>query len=384
MSKLQAVLDASVQAGDVPFAVAMVGDKNGIKWSSGAGERSTGQAASTDTVFRIFSMTKAVGSTAAMILIDRGKLNPDTPVEDILPEFAKIRVLDGFDGDKPILRAPKTKATVRNLATHTSGFEYEFWNSDVTKYLAVTNHPTILSGLKSSRFYPMTIDPGTRWGYGIGSDWLGQVVEKIDGRRVDHYCREEIFVPLGMRDTAFEVSASMKPRLAAVSIRGEDGKFGPFELAPPSNPEFYGMGHSLYSTAPDYMNFLRMFLNRGEFSGKRLLKELSVEWMLADRLQGLNFRKMVTVAPAITADCDPFPGTRRTHSFGFFRLEEDIPGIRSAGSQGWAGVLNTHFWFDPQKDVAAVIMTQSLPFLEPRFANTYANFERAVYAMPRS
>jgi methyl acetate hydrolase len=172
MSKLQAVLDASAQAGDVPFAVAMVGDKNGIKWSGGAGERSPGQAASIDTVFRVFSMTKAVGSTAAMILIDRGKLNPDTPVEDILPEFAKIQVLDRFDGDKPILRAPKTKATVRNLATHTNGLEYEFWNSDVAKYLAVTSHPTILSGLKASLFYPMTTDPGTRWGYGIGIDWL--------------------------------------------------------------------------------------------------------------------------------------------------------------------------------------------------------------------
>jgi methyl acetate hydrolase len=139
------------------------------------------------------------------------------------------------------------------------------------------------------------------------------------------------------------------------------------------------MGHSLYSTASDYMNFLRMFLNRGEFGGKRLLKESSVEWMLADRLQGLNFRKMVTVTPPITADCGPFPRTRRPHSFGFFRLEEDVPGMRSAGSQGWAGVLNTHFWFDPRKDVAAVIMTQSLPFLERRFADTYTKFERAVY-----
>ena len=382
MSKLQSVLDASVQAGDVPFAVAIVGDKNGIKWSGGAGERSPGQEASIDTVFRVFSMTKAIGSTAAMILIDRGKLNPDAPVEDILPEFAKIQVLDRFDGDKPILRAPKTKATVRNLATHTSGLEYEFWNSDVAKYLAVTSRPAILSGLKTSLLYPMMADPGTRWAYGIGIDWLGQVVERIDGRRIDRYCREEIFAPLGMRDTAFEISASMKPRLATVFIRDEHGKFGPFELSPPSNPEFYGMGHSLYSTAPDYMNFLCMFLNRGEFSGKRLLKESSVEWMLADRLQGLNFRKMVTVTPAITADCDPFPGTRRTHSFGFFRLEEDIPGMRSAGSQGWAGVLNTHFWFDPRKDVAAVIMTQSLPFMEPRFADTYLKFERAVYAAP--
>jgi methyl acetate hydrolase len=138
MSKLQAVLDASVQAGDVPFAVAMVGDKNGIKWSGGAGERSTGQAASTDTVFRIFSMTKAVGSTAAMILIDRGKLNPDTPSRRHPPRVCENPSAGWLRRRQTDFARAKTKATVRNLATHTSGFEYEFWNSDVTKYLAVT------------------------------------------------------------------------------------------------------------------------------------------------------------------------------------------------------------------------------------------------------
>jgi len=380
MSTLQAVLDDAVRAGDVPFAVAMVGNKNGIKWSGGAGERSPGQAASTDTVFRIFSMTKAVGSTAAMLLIDRGKLNADTPVQDILPEFAKIQVLERFDGDKPVLRAPKSKATVRHLATHTSGLEYEFWNADVGKYLAVTGHPPILSGLKAALFYPMMTDPGTRWGYGMGIDWLGQVVEKIDGRRIDQFCREEIFTPLGMPDTDFEVSAGMKPRLAAIAARGEDGKFAPFDIAPPSHPEVYGMGHSLYSTAPDYMRFLRMFLNRGQLDGKRLMSESSIDWMLADRMNGLTFQKMVTAMPPVTADFDPYPGTRCTHSFGFFRVEKDIPGMRSAGSQAWAGVLNTHFWFDPKKDLAAVILTQSLPFVEPRFMDTYGKFERAVYA----
>jgi CubicO group peptidase (beta-lactamase class C family) len=118
--------------------------------------------------------------------------------------------------------------------------------------LAKTGHPTILSGLKMAMFYPMMTDPGTRWGYGPGIDWLGLMVEKIDGRRIDQFCREEIFEPLGMADTAFEVSDAMAKRLAAVKIRGEDGTFGPFEIAPPSKPEVYGMGHALYSTAPDY------------------------------------------------------------------------------------------------------------------------------------
>jgi methyl acetate hydrolase len=223
-------------------------------------------------------------------------------------------------------------------------------------------------------------DPGTRWGYGIGIDWLGQVVEKVDGRRIDQFCSEEIFEPLNMPDTGFEVSPAMKERLASVAARGEDGKLAPIDLAPPSQPEFYGMGHSLYSTAPDYMRFLRMFLNRGALDGKRVLSEAAVDRMLSDHMQGLTFEKMITAIPPVTADCDPFPDARRTHSFGFFHVEDDVPGMRSGGSQAWAGVLNTHFWFDPKKDVAALIMTQTLPFVEPRFTNTYGKFERAVYA----
>ena len=380
MTTKDTVLSRAVDRQDVPFVVGMVTNAKGRTYSGAFGDASAGLKASDDTVFRIFSMTKAIGSTAAMILVDRGKLNPETPVDEILPEFAKIQVLQGFDGDKPILRAPKTKATVRHLATHTSGLEYEFWNADVANYLAKTGHPSILSGLKSAMFYPMMTDPGTRWGYGPSIDWLGLVVEKVDGRRIDKFCREEIFGPLGMKDTAFEVSDAMAKRLAAVKIRGEDGKFGPFDIAPPPQPEVYGMGHALYGTAPDYIQFLRMFLNRGSLNGNRVLSEKAVDWMFGDRMNGLTFEKMITVTPAITADFDAFAGTRRTHSFGFFRNEADIPGRRSAGSQSWAGVLNTHFWLDPRKGIGAVIMTQSLPFVEPRYMQLYGDFETAVYA----
>jgi methyl acetate hydrolase len=380
MTAKDTLLSRAVDRQDVPFVVGMVANAAGPTYSGAFGDAAPGVRAAENTVFRIFSMTKAVGSTAAMLLIDRGKLDPDTPVQDILPEFAEIQVLERFDGDKPVLRAPKAKATARHLATHTSGLEYEFWNGDVANYLAKTGHPTILSGLKKAMFYPMMTDPGTRWGYGPSIDWLGLMVEKIDGRRIDQFCREEIFKPLGMTDTAFEVSDAMAKRLAAVKIRGEDGKFGPFEIAPPSKPEVYGMGHALYSTAPDYIKFLRMYLNRGTLNGSRILSEKGVDWMFADRMNGLTFEKMVTAVPAVTADFDPWPGTRRTHSFGFFRNEAEVPGRRSAGSLTWAGVLNTHFWLDPKKDVAAVIMTQSLPFVEPRYMQLYADYETAVYA----
>ena len=380
MSQLNDVIEQSVREQDVPFLVAMVGDKDGIKWSGVAGERAPGRKATEDTVFRIFSMTKAIGSTAAMILVDRGKLDPDMPVEAIIPEFNQLKVLEGFDGTTPRLRAPRAKATLRQLATHTSGLAYEFWNPDVPKYMQATDHPSILSGLKKSLFYPLVFDPGERWDYGIGIDWLGQVVEVVDGRKIDRFCREDIFDPLNMVDTRFEVEDHMASRLATVSSRGEDGKFSDFAIAPPSNPEFYGMGHALYSTAPDFMRFLRMYLNKGQLDGKRLLSEQTVQFLLSNHIGDLKVGMLKTVAPAITADAEFFPGRKKAHSLAFMRIEEDVPGMRSAGSQFWAGVLNTHCWFDPKKDVAAVLLTQSLPFVEPRFMDAYDRFERAVYA----
>ena len=379
MNELDRVIGQAVAQHDAPFLVAMVGNRDGATWSGASGQRSPGQAASLDTVFRIFSMTKAVGSMAAMILMDRGKLSPGTTVESILPEFSQIKLLDGFDAKGPVLRAPRVKATVRHLATHTSGFCYEFWNANMARYLQESGAPGILSGLISAMNYPLQFEPGERWGYGIGIDWLGRVVEKIDGRRVDQFCREEIFEPLGMTDTAFEVLPHMVARLAAVAMRGEDGTFGDFALAPPSNPEFYGMGHALYSTAPDYLRFLRMVLNQGALDGKRILSEAGLNAMLANQIGGLPIPCLKTTAPPITADVELFPGRKKSHSMAFMRFDEDVPGMRHAGSQGWAGVLNSHYWFDPKANLAGLIMTQSLPFVEPRFMSTYEKFEQATY-----
>jgi len=170
MTDLTSILRNAVDAGDVPFAVAMTANSNGVTYSGAAGDAVPGRAAAEDTAFRMFSMTKAVASVAAMILIDRGKLSLDTPVGDILPAWNDLQVLDGWDGDTPVMRPQKTVATIRHLMTHTSGLEYEFWNPDMPRYMQATGHPTVLSGLKVSLNYPLTFDPGTRWGYGISTE----------------------------------------------------------------------------------------------------------------------------------------------------------------------------------------------------------------------
>ena len=140
------------------------------------------------------------------------------------------------------------------------------------------------------------------------------------------------------------------------------------------------MGHALYSTAPDYMRFLRMFLNRGQLDGERILSEAGGGADAGQPDRRSAGRAADHGGAGASADVDLFPGIDKTHSLGFLRVEQDVPGMRGAGAQGWAGLCNTHFWFDPARDVAGVIMTQSLPFGEPRFMKVYAAFERAVYA----
>jgi methyl acetate hydrolase len=379
LAELDQILSTAVAEGHVPFLVAMTGSAAGVTWSGAAGEARTGVMAQADTVVRLFSMTKAVGSLAAMILMDRGLLRADTPVDEILPSWARKQVLEGFDGGVPRLRPARVKATVRQLATHTSGLAYETWDGDLLRYLQATGGATMLSGLRTALDHPLMFEPGTRWTYGTGIDWLGQVVEAVDGRRMDRFCREEIFEPLRMKDTRFEVDADMSPRLASVRIRDGSGCLVDFELAPPAKPDFYGMGHALYSTAPDYMRFLRMFMNRGQLEGRRILSEPGLAAMLANQIGGLTIPVMETTAPAVSANAEFFPGRHKSQSLAFQRLEEDVPGMRAAGSQFWAGVCNTHGWFDPAQDVIGLVMTQSLPFMDPRFVAVYENFERAVY-----
>ena len=127
------------------------------------------------------------------------------------------------------------------------------------------------------------------------------------------------------------------------------------------------------------MRFLRMYLNQGELDGERVLSQSAVQSMLANQIGSVAIPLLKTTAPPLTADAEFFPGRRKSQSMAFQRIDEDVPGMRSAGSQFWAGVCNTHYWFDPAENVAGVIMTQSLPFVEPRFMGVYEAFERGVY-----
>ena len=197
---IDGVLQAAVDGGVVPQVVAIAADRDGPIYEGAAGPRAVGESdpVTPDTQFRIASMTKMVATVAALQQVERGNLDLDAPVEQYRPEFADLQVLDGFDGDEPRLRPPATKATVRQLASHTSGLSYWFWNADMVHFEALTGTPNALSGKRGMFTLPLVGDPGTLYEYGINTDWLGLVVEAASGQALDAYFAEHILGPLGM------------------------------------------------------------------------------------------------------------------------------------------------------------------------------------------
>src|SRR5258706_7151598 len=184
-------------------------------------------------------MTKAMTGTAAMQLVEQEKLALDEPIGDVLPALKEVVVLEGFDADgKPHTRAPKRPITLRHLLTHTAGFGYEFWNADVVRYQQVKGLPPIISCQNATLKLALQFDPGDRWEYGINIDWVGKAVEAVSGRRLGTYLSENVFGPLGMTDTAFRITLSMRQRLAKIHQRGDDGTLAPTDLEIPQDPEF--------------------------------------------------------------------------------------------------------------------------------------------------
>mgnify|MGYP005849186589 CR=1 FL=1 len=382
VASISAALDRALAETGVPGAVAVVVTRDGTVHESAHGLRAKGgeQPMTTDSVFRIFSMTKAIGSAAAMKLVEEGRIDLDAPVTDYLPEFAEVQVLDGWDGDAPRLRAPRTACTVRHLATHTSGMTYDVWNAAQAKYMEALGKPPTLGGTRASLFsYPMQFDPGTAWAYGMSTDWLGRVVEEVSGERIDAFLEREIFGPLGMTSTDVEFSPDMTARKVAVHASTPEG-FQVIDLDLPSHPEFYGMGHALNGTGPDYARFCRMILRGGEFDGRRVFAEETVAAMCANAIGDLRLTSQPTQKAHLGLDIDIFPDVEKTHTLAFMRVEGDVEGRRRAGSVGWAGLLNTHFWIDPASDVAGVVMMQHIPFIDAPAMKVYDAFERAVYA----
>lgn len=375
-------LHRAIEDGDVAGVVAIGATPNGIAFEGAYGKANIHQGTSmaTDTVFWLLSMTKAITATACMQLIEQGRLRLDQTAGDILPQLASPKVLEGFDADgKPRLRPTKRPITVRHLLTHTSGYTYANWSEALTRYEQVTDLPDIATLRNAAFDAPLEFDPGDRWEYGISMDWVGKLVEEVSDQSLEIYFRENIFQPLGMKDSGFLIGSEQKRRVATLFNRQPGGTLAPAPFEMPQRPEFFTGGGGAFSTPQDYMRFLRALLNGGSLGGVHILRPQTVAMMMVNQIGELNVHEMRTAHPEFSNSFDQFPAQPHKWGLSFDINEQPGPNGRSAGSISWAGLLNCYFWLDPVKKVTGAIFTQILPFFDAKVTSLYGEFERGLY-----
>ena len=385
MGNTDALLRVAIGAGDAPGVVAAVTNAKGTMFKAAHGVRELGQPAamSLDTVLRIASMTKPVVGAAAMQLVERGKIGLDEPAAKLIPELGEFKVMEGWDEKgQPRLRPPKTAITLRNLLTHSAGFTYDMWNPDMARYARERDLPRAGSGKNIALRVPLMFDPDARWEYGINIDWAGKLIEAASGMRLGEYLRENVTGPIGMDSTGFKVTLEMRERIARVHQRNDDGGFTVNPLDIVENPEFEPGGGGLYSTADDYLRFMRMILAKGSANGNQVLRPETVELMSKNSMGDLRVRMLPTQNPKLSLDAEFFPGLPKSWGLTFMINEEAAPTGRSAGSLAWAGLTNAYFWIDLKKEFAGLIMMQILPFVDTRALALFTDFEKSVYAWP--
>ena len=382
-AKIDAVLSGAADAGDIPGVVAIATDGTSVIYEGAFGKRVLGkpEPMTPDTVAWIASMTKALTSAGVMQLVEQGKLDLDAPAAKVVPEIGAIQVLEGFDDSgKPRLRAPKRPITLRHLLTHSAGFGYDMWNADLARYQEVTNTPGVISCQNAALTTPLLFDPGDKWTYGINIDWAGKMLEAVSGQRLGAYLQQNLFAPLGMNSTAFKITPDMRARLAKIHQRGDNDALEPqMELEIPQEPEFEMGGGGLYSTAQDYLQFVRLILNRGRANGVQVLKPETVDLMSRNNMGDNRVTLLKTAMPPLTNDAEFFPGVTKTWGLSFQINEEKAPTGRPAGGLMWAGLANSYYWIDHKSGIGGVYITQVLPFADKKSLPLYYAFESAFY-----
>ncbi|MEZ5598768.1 MAG: serine hydrolase domain-containing protein [Pseudomonadales bacterium] len=343
----------------------------------------------TDTIHRIYSMSKPITGVALMTLFEEGKFLLDEPVAKYIPELANLQVAlstadggitatsDGTRsssegaGDTTLegkTRQPGHQPTIREIMNHTAGFTYGvFGNTEVDKqYRAaqlLTEHPSLLDFVQKLGRIPLQYEPGTRWHYSVGVDVQGRLVEVLSGQKFSDFLNTRLFAPLEMKDTAFTVPVEKQERFAQLyAPKGTPGSSNAWLANVQSNElevandfanrnyrpgaTFESGGGGLVSTAEDYLRFCQMMLNGGELDGRRYLSPHTVALMSRNTLKDVRMDR---------------PGV----GFGLdFAVVEDAGAAGDSGSDGeynWGGAAGTRFWIDPKENIVGVFMVQSLP-----------------------
>ena len=348
--RLMDVLRREVASGRLPGAVAMVARRGQIALFEAVGQQdpATGAPMQTDSIFRIYSMTKPVVSVAVMMMVERGQLLLSDPVSRWLPEFANQQVATA-NGLEPV----HNPATVQDLLRHTAGLTYEFLGTSSVQQQygqakIASRERTNAEFSQTLAAMPLQFQPGSVWAYSRATDVLGRLVEVVSGQSLGAFLQAEIFGPLGMVDTGFAVPPDQQHRIAEPFAHDPDGGVPMKVLEPRQVPAMEGGGGGLMSTAMDYTRFLQCLRNRGELNGVRLLGPHTVDFMTADHLGD------------IPADGTLLPPG---HGFGLgFAVRthlglSPVPG--SVGLYYWGGIAGTTFFVDPALDMYAMLMIQA-------------------------
>ncbi len=370
---IDAALRAGVEKHGIPGVVAVVASPDAILYKGAFGNREVaGKVPMTeDTIFRIFSMTKPVTSVAIMQLVEQGKLNLDDAAGKWLPALLAPKILEGFENGQPKLRPAAKTITVRHLLTHTSGLVYNMWDKDLRDYQAKRG--------ASAGQDPLVFEPGARWEYGTSIDQLGKLVEAISGLTLEDYFQKNIFQPLDMHDTSFNVPAEKVGRIVSLHQRQPDGSLREQARKAPAPAKTYNGGGGLYSTAGDYVKFMQMLLRGGAAGKTRILQAKTVAMMAQNQIGDLQAGRLTSRMPELTNDVDFHPGFVDKFGLGFLINPVAYEGGRSKGSLAWAGLANTYFWIDPGKKLCAAILMQILPFVDKEGLALLHNFEQEVY-----
>ncbi|MES2624134.1 MAG: serine hydrolase domain-containing protein [Pseudomonadota bacterium] len=358
----------------IPGMVALIVNKDGVIFEKAYGRMdvTNNKPMTQDAIFRIASMTKPITSTAIMMLVEDGKIELDAPLSQYVPELGDRQVFSSFNLDDGTFTAEpaKNEITIRHLLTNTSGLGYAFVSPELAK---------LSEGKPGARAidFPLLFEPGTQWVYGESTRVLGTVIERVTGQGLFEFMQSRILGPLQMNDTSFDIPADKNAR--TVTVWRSDGS----QLLESPNPAgvisspVQGDG-GLSSTARDYAQFIRLFLNDGSLNGQQLLKPETIALMGESHTGEVRVGLMPTTNP-LTSQPFPLGAGVDTYGLGFQRTEGRVANMRSPGSLAWAGIFNTEFWIDPQREVGAVLMMQFMPFYHQAAINVLQGFEEQVY-----
>lgn len=346
------VADKKIAGGVV--AIARYG-KVGFLKAYGKQDLEADKAMQPDTIFRLYSMSKAITTAAALTLVDAGKIGLDDPVSKYIPSFKDLQVA-GPDG----LRAPSRAMTVKDLMLHISGLSYGSGpdaHKEAYSRLKPLESKDLAEMAEKLAKVPLAHDPGADWTYSVSTDVLGRIVEVASGEPLDVYLQKAIFDPLDMKDTGFHVPAEKLPRFAANYSRSPEGLKlidDPAKSKYAKPTTFFSGGGGLVGTARDYLRFLAMVWRGGELDGKRVLMPKTVALMTSNQLPK-----------------EAFPihfGKEKRHGVGFglgFSVrvaDSEWDPAGHVGEYGWGGAASTHYWSSPEDRLTVVTLEQIMPY----------------------